>query len=159
MSGEPSAERDALLRRLHELEERRIRMFARASSLPLLTTTLTVQQLKVLILLSLDGDMPARELAAKAGVQMATLTGIVDRLVARGLVLRRDDPRDRRVRRVDLTDEGRARVVEFRDAGQRQHLGALARLDTETLAGLVRGLEALCAVLEEDLAEERRRGE
>ncbi|MFC7329817.1 MarR family winged helix-turn-helix transcriptional regulator [Marinactinospora rubrisoli] len=151
MSERASGEKDALLRRLLELEERRIRMFARASSLPLLTTTLTVQQLKLLVLLSLEGDMPAHELAAKAGVGVATLTGIVDRLVARGLVRRREDPQDRRIRRIDLSEEGRDLITEFRDAGQRQHFAAFARLDTETLAGLVRGMEALCAVLEKDV--------
>ena len=41
------------------------------------------------------------------GVSLATITGIVDRLAAQGLVTRREDPRDRRVRRVELT-AGRA---------------------------------------------------
>lgn len=147
-------EKDELIERLRELEQRQLRMFARDRSLPLLTTSLTIQQLKVLLRLSLDGEMAAHELAEGAGVGMATLTGIVDRLVARGLVCRREDPRDRRVRRIDLTEEGRGLMAEMSGAGHQRHYAALARLDTATLADLVRGFEALCEALEAESAEE-----
>ncbi|TDQ49229.1 DNA-binding MarR family transcriptional regulator [Actinorugispora endophytica] len=137
-----------LVERLQELELRQVRMFARSRSLPLLSTTLTIQQLKVLVVLSIDGDMPTHELAERVGTGVATLTGIVDRLAARTLVYRREDPSDRRVRRVDLTDEGYALIGDLWGVGQQRNRAALSTLDIDTLRALAKGLEALCDALE-----------
>jgi MarR family transcriptional regulator, organic hydroperoxide resistance regulator len=59
-------------------------------------------------LLRIDGGMSMRELSARLGGHASTATGIADRLAARGLVERHDDPGDRRVKRVGLTPEGAA---------------------------------------------------
>jgi MarR family transcriptional regulator, organic hydroperoxide resistance regulator len=59
-------------------------------------------------LLQLDDSMSMRELSARLGGHASTATGIADRLAARGLVERHDDPGDRRVKRVGLTPEGAA---------------------------------------------------
>jgi MarR family transcriptional regulator, organic hydroperoxide resistance regulator len=59
-------------------------------------------------LLQIDGSMSMRELSARLGGHASTATGIADRLAARGLVERREDAGDRRVKRVDLTLEGAA---------------------------------------------------
>jgi MarR family transcriptional regulator, organic hydroperoxide resistance regulator len=57
-------------------------------------------------LLQIDGSMSMRELAARLGGHASNATGIADRLAARGLVERREDAGDRRVKRVDLTAAG-----------------------------------------------------
>jgi MarR family transcriptional regulator, transcriptional regulator for hemolysin len=49
------------------------------------------------------------ELAARMGIGGATLVRHLDRLEADGLVMRRGDPDDRRVTRVDITPAGRRR--------------------------------------------------
>ncbi len=49
------------------------------------------------------------ELAARMGIGGATLVRHLDRLEADGLVVRRGDPDDRRVTRVDITPAGRRR--------------------------------------------------
>lgn len=59
-------------------------------------------------LLQIDGSMPMRELAARLGGHASNATGIADRLAARGLVERREDAGDRRVKRLNLTPEGTA---------------------------------------------------
>lgn len=48
-----------------------------------------------------------RELAGCLGYDASHITGIVDGLEERGLVQRRGDPADRRVKQLVLTDEGR----------------------------------------------------
>ena len=48
-----------------------------------------------------------RKLAQKLKCEPSNVTGIVDRLEARGLVERRPDPADRRVKVAAATDEGR----------------------------------------------------
>jgi MarR family transcriptional regulator, organic hydroperoxide resistance regulator len=63
----------------------------------------------------LERPVPMSELAETLWCDASNVTGIVDRLEARGLVERRPSPDDRRVKLLRLTDEGetlRARVVE-----------------------------------------------
>jgi DNA-binding MarR family transcriptional regulator len=68
---------------------------------------LSRQELITLRLLGFRGRRTMRRLAEEAGVAAATMTGIVDRLVARGLVDRQRRSDDRRVVEVVLTDRGR----------------------------------------------------
>lgn len=64
------------------------------------------------------------ELAESSHQLSATMTGIIDRLVDRGLVLRERDPHDRRALRVALTEEG-CRVIDQVNDSQRQRMRAL----------------------------------
>jgi MarR family transcriptional regulator for hemolysin len=63
-----------------------------------------------LILVSLKSGRPEtqRELAKAVGIQGATMTHHLDALERTGLVTRTRDPSNRRVQRVELTDEGEA---------------------------------------------------
>jgi DNA-binding MarR family transcriptional regulator len=76
--------------------------------------TLTGAQAKLLSLLALD-PLPMRKLAQKLKCEPSNVTGIVDRLESRGLVERRPDPADRRVKMAVATDEGLRVVRELRE--------------------------------------------
>ncbi|MET9777542.1 MarR family transcriptional regulator [Streptomyces sp. NPDC006367] len=88
--------------------------------------SLTGAQARLLSLLTLE-PLPMRKLAQKLKCEPSNVTGIVDRLEARGLVERRADPGDRRVKVAAATEEGR-RVAR----GLRESL----RFAREPLAGL-----------------------
>jgi DNA-binding MarR family transcriptional regulator len=51
-------------------------------------------------------ELPMSALADFVGCDASNITGIVDRMEARGLIERRDSPRDRRVKLIALTREG-----------------------------------------------------
>ncbi|MFE4815949.1 MarR family winged helix-turn-helix transcriptional regulator [Streptomyces sp. NPDC056704] len=76
---------------------------------------LTGAQARLLSLLSLE-PLPMRRLAQKLKCEPSNVTGIVDRLEARGLVERRPDPSDRRVKLAAATQEGRHVARSLRDA-------------------------------------------
>ena len=57
-------------------------------------------------LLHLATPLPMNELAAILACDNSNVTGLVDRLEARGLVVRQANPADRRVKRVVLTAAG-----------------------------------------------------
>jgi len=57
-----------------------------------------------------------RTLAARVGFDTSTIGGVVDRLEARGLLRRQVGPHDRRVRQLQLTDEGAARLARVQPA-------------------------------------------
>lgn len=58
------------------------------------------------LLLSLDGPLSMGEVASRVRADPSTVTWIVDRLEARGLLERRPHPTDRRIKQLVLTPEG-----------------------------------------------------
>lgn len=145
-------DRERLVARIIE-SERTLRRESVASRMsPLLDLNLTMQQTKVLLMLTFhDCEAPAgtglsgQDLARQLGVGLAAVSGMVDRLVAQGLVARAEDPDDRRVRRVELTAEGSTLVNRLRDAGLEHLRRLLDRLDDEALAALELVLGQLAA--------------
>ncbi|WP_116953262.1 MarR family winged helix-turn-helix transcriptional regulator [Jiangella endophytica] len=78
---------------------------------------LSISQFRCLILLRQHTEaLPINELADRLDLTLATAGRNVDRLVAHGLVERREDPQDRRVRLVSLSDAGRTIMTEIDEA-------------------------------------------
>jgi DNA-binding MarR family transcriptional regulator len=73
---------------------------------------LTPQQVKAL--LALDEALPMRRVAERLGAEPSNITGIVDRLQARGLVERQADPTDRRIKLIATTDTGKSVAADLR---------------------------------------------
>ena len=92
-----------------EIVQRLMDLFARTldhQGTCLDTLELTYAQAKLLWRLE-AGDTPSlKEAAKRCGVDPSNLSGVVDQLVERGLVLTRPAVHDRRVRIVRLTAEG-----------------------------------------------------
>ena len=82
------------------------------------------QEVRVLFALAGSGPSAMGALARDLVVSVSSLTVIIDRLVARGLVERRPSDDDRRVVLVDLTPQGRRRHEERRRArlGMAKHM-------------------------------------
>src|SRR5579875_3476096 len=104
---------------------------------------LTVPTLKVLFLLREGPGMPAGLLAQQLGVTPSTITGLVDRLVAQGLVRREEDPRDRRLVRNYLTTEGASTAGDIQRQARDLIAQVLAELDDAQLNRLCTALEDL----------------
>lgn len=81
-----------------------------------------------------------RDIAASVGVAKSTLSGVLDTLERRGLVVRRDMA-DRRLCQVELTDAGRERIVALFplfNAGEASLVRALDDDEKARLAELLR---------------------
>lgn len=74
---------------------------------------LTVPQVVCLRQLMTDGELAPGKLAQAVYLSQATVTGIIDRLVSKGLVIRERSTVDRRQMRVRLTDRGCRAAKEF----------------------------------------------
>lgn len=101
--------------------------------------------LNVLALLEASGPMPMGRLAEQLDISVASITGVIDRMEARGLVERRRDSEDRRV---ILVHPGKGGRKLFEDIGKRRRLGLaalLSKLSDEQLQGLLEGHRALRA--------------
>lgn len=89
--------------------------------------------IKVLLQLDAERPRPMRSLAERLRYDPSNLTSVVDRLEHRGLVARRPDQEDRRVKALLLTSQGAALRERFW-AGVSGSPGPLATLDPEELA-------------------------
>jgi len=105
---------------------RTIARLARLVELAVATVDITLSQYRVLGILG-DGHEAASALAEKLAVSRPSLTGVVDGLVARGLVLRNPNGSDRRRVEVDLTEAGRA-VLLAADAAVDQRMERISQL-------------------------------
>ena len=96
------------------------------------------------VLGSLEGG-PRRmtELAEEHAVQLPTMTVQINRLEDAGLVARGTDPADARVRTVELTGEGRARLRAVRQARVAHLTRELAALTEDERATLAAALPVL----------------
>jgi long-chain acyl-CoA synthetase len=97
---------------------------ARQVELAAATVELTLSQYRVLGILD-DGREAASVLADKLAVSRPSVTGVIDGLVARGLVRRDPDATDRRRIDLGLTDDGR-RVLAQADAEVERRLTEIA---------------------------------
>ena len=73
---------------------------------------LTMPQVKTLFLLA-EEPMRMRGIAGRLGVEMPSATTMIDRLVVKGLVERRQDPGDRRAVVCSVTPVGRDAIEKF----------------------------------------------
>jgi long-chain acyl-CoA synthetase len=97
---------------------------ARQVELAAATVELTLSQYRTLGWLA-EGKEAASALAEKLAVSRPSVTGVVDGLVARGLVERHHDEGDRRRIGLELTDEGRT-VLAAADAEIERRLREVA---------------------------------
>jgi DNA-binding MarR family transcriptional regulator len=98
-----------------------------------LSSDLTVAQLRVLILLQTEGASHMSVIASLLGTTLSTVTGTADILVKKGLIVRRDDPEDRRVVICDLSATGQEIINRMWVLGQQQLERLLDGLSLEEL--------------------------
>lgn len=123
-----------LTRRLHRIQKRHLEPVG-----------ITPAQSRLLRTVAHYGDAPPRmaDLAARLEVVPRAVTSLVDGLEAAGRVRRVPDPSNRRVIRIELTDEGRATLRELRSARRAAAEDILAPLTVEqrkVLGGLLTAL-------------------
>lgn len=109
---------------------------------------LTIPQFFTLLFVSTsERGCTMSELATQTRHSLATMTGIVDRLVKLNLVKRGGDPEDRRIVLVELTGEGRERLDEVRGARRQQLRQAFSQLNETDQTEFLRLLRAFTVAL------------
>jgi DNA-binding MarR family transcriptional regulator len=104
---------------------------------------ISLVHLNVLTMLEASGPMSMGRLSESLDISVASMTGVIDRMEARGLVQRRRDADDRRVILVHPAAGGRRL---FENIGKRRRKGLallLTKLNERELQGLLVGHRAL----------------
>jgi len=139
------SDRTQLIERVLELEEKVYRALRPIVPKEWLSVDLTMPQLKVLLLLFTDGPARMSVLASALGVSMTTATGIVNRMVQHGLLVRDNDPEDRRAVVCKLSEKGQELMTCLWEVGQTR---VRSLLDQMTLPELHTISEAMETILD-----------
>jgi len=128
-----SDEREKIIQYILEQDKARFDA-ARGDLMPdWLNMDLTLPQLKITMLLYWRNRMRMSDLAEILQKKISTATGVVDRLVEHGLVQREEDPEDRRVVIVSITQEGRELCESLWQRSLNHRRAILDRLDEAEL--------------------------
>lgn len=105
----------------------------------------TMPQLKILLMLYINGPVRMSAIASDLGVTLATATGLVDRLVEREMVTRENHPDDRRVVMCRLSLSGQQRTNRIWTSVRSKMGNILETLDFNELQQLLNILENMLA--------------
>ena len=123
--------------------------FERLSAGHVRSMGLTPAQFDVVATLGNTEGMNPKQLGEKTLITKGTLTGVVDRLLDKGLVQRLPDPHDGRGQIVRLTEKGQALFETVFPAHVAYMAKALSGFDSARLAPTQQALHALRQVLEQ----------
>jgi DNA-binding MarR family transcriptional regulator len=141
--------REALIEEVVRLEPELMRARFSVQPPPLLEIDVTMLQFKALMIMfcaaasSDAGGVRVSDLARALGVSAATTSTLVDRLVDRRLVGRREDPQDRRQHLCRASAEGQQLIVDFFQETRSQSRELLAVLSEEDLLTVKRSMSIL----------------
>jgi DNA-binding MarR family transcriptional regulator len=139
-NGLPLADRPGfLIRRLHQIH---VALFVETCG----RFGITPVQYSVMTALQREGALDQISLAAEVGIDRANATDVIRRLEGRGVLRRKADRRDSRLKICSLTPAGRRLAARMRPAVELVHRRTIAALPprerTAFLASLVRLVEA-----------------
>ncbi len=120
---------------------------------------LSMSQVGALFHLSRSGASGVSELGGDLGVTSAAASQMLERLVQAGLVVRREDPEDRRAKRIELTELGEQILRDSIEARLRWFstlADSLSSREREAAASILRTLTSRARELDEDAAPVRR---
>ena len=108
-----------------------------------LALNLSIAQLKSLFFIGFAGMTNPKNLATAMRVTPPNITGIIDRLVEQGLVIRENNMLNRREQILKLTTKGEKLAAQLRERTVSHFSRLLETLTGEDLAALAQGLRAL----------------
>jgi len=101
-------------------------------------------------IMAFDGEryMTVKGMANKLDVAKSRITKIIDGLSKKGLVERMDDPKDARVKLINLTSEGRQKSEDIAAFQRQIHRQILLQIDIEERKRMLSHLEVLRSAME-----------
>jgi DNA-binding MarR family transcriptional regulator len=106
---------------------------------------LSFSQLKALHYMHGEDDLSVKALGESLGLSLAAMSRAAEELVQRGLVDRAEDPADRRIKRLRLTQQGHDLVLKMRELRMAGFEQFVATLSTKERALLAKALDPILA--------------
>jgi DNA-binding MarR family transcriptional regulator len=108
-----------------------------------LEVDLTAVQLKTLFFIDFKGSTNFKNLASALGVTPPSVTGIVDRLVEQKLISREENPENRRMQVLKITEKGKGLLSKLKESRRTRVSSLLGKLSLQDLAKLAEILNKL----------------
>jgi len=143
---------DFYIEKLEWLGPTIVRGLGLLSSVEALEQTFSFSQVMVLQTLHRSREMRMSELSSFLGLSKANATGLIDRLVTRGLVRRQRSTTDRRVVQVSLTADGHRAAVKLTATWRKGLKQLMKRVPEKNLGPFIDTLEKLALGLAEGRA-------
>ena len=122
------------IREVLELQHQGDIILRRFAPEPWIELNLTIAQLKSLFFIAAREKTNFKKLAEALNVTPPNVTGIIDRLVEQGLVSRTENPEDRRIMLLQITEKGRELLNNLREKRVNAMTKILGHLTIEQLA-------------------------
>jgi len=135
--------REQLINRIIDFDRQIGRAISHEKMDAWLELNLTIGQLKSLFFIDFENGTNFRKLAAALEVTPPDVTRIVDRLVDQNLVSREENPEDRRMQILKITDKGKKLISRLKEQRTSHLSSVLVQMVTEDLVALAQGLEAI----------------
>ena len=100
----------------------------------------SLPQVASLLLLDEEGEKTIKQVAEWLGRSVSTTSRLLDHLVVRGMITRREDERDRRMKRVAITAKGRALIATVEQQRADVQIASLEYLSPEEQAEVNRAM-------------------
>jgi len=136
--------------RLNETMPVIMREFARRLGNELYKDKITLPQILILDLLDKHGESKMTDMAHVMKVTTAATTGIVDRLVKCGYVIRVFDPRDRRIVKIKITPKGLALIKKINHERRQMVIRTFGRLSDQDRRDYLRILSQIKNILTQE---------
>lgn len=124
--------------------------FSRRQANELYKGKITLPQVLILELLDKEQESKMKDIACFMGVSTAAATGIVERLVKYGYVIRIFDPGDRRIIRIKLTPKGAELIKRIKLQRQQMVIRIFGRISEEDRQDYLRIFEQIKDILLHD---------
>jgi DNA-binding MarR family transcriptional regulator len=141
-------EKEDLINKIIELQRLADHSWRQYQLIVWLSLPLTIAQVKSLFFISNQKETNPGKLAEALGVTPTNATGIIDRLVKKGLVSRTENPENRRMLLLRATGEGEELVAKLRERRKGHMAEILEPMNEEELMVIVQGLDSLVKAIQ-----------
>jgi DNA-binding MarR family transcriptional regulator len=103
----------------------------------------SLPQMAALLMLDEEGELTIKQAAQLLGRSISATSRLLDQLVVRGMISRREDERDRRAKRVAITEQGRSLITTLEQRRADVQIAVMEYLTAEEQAEVTRAMVLL----------------
>src|SRR5690348_1470811 len=103
----------------------------------------SLPQLATLLLLDVEGELTIKQLTEFLGRSISATSRLLDQLVERGMVSRREDEHDRRSKRIAITEQGRKLIATLEQRRADAQIAVMEYYSAEEQAEINRAMTLL----------------
>jgi DNA-binding MarR family transcriptional regulator len=136
-------ERETLARNINQFRRSIVREFVFNILRTFVDFDYSLPQLATLLLLDEEGELTIKQVTEILGRSISATSRLLDQLVERGMVSRREDERDRRSKRIAITEKGRTLIATLEQRRADVQLAVMEYFTAEEQAEINRAMALL----------------